>query len=219
MEDITEYREYVSSFRKHFMKVCDQDPLRAMVKFLSTNGPAGESYTQYISKLDLWCRELLNTIQNSQWKVQGNPNFITLPQALKLVAFSKLIQNVDGLSAERLYKDLNENHKIGETDYFLRGYSEVNPGFNPHVMTVKSTSRSPSPGHRASRSISRNRNPTENRARNATKTRYVHSGNSQVQCYKCYTLGHVATYCSSYIVCGNCQYDGHHESEDPRLQG
>ena len=87
MEDITDYRKYVSSFRKHFMKVCDQDPLRAMVKFLSTDRPAGESYTQYISQLDLWCKELLNTIQNPQWKVQGNPNFITLPQVLKFIAF------------------------------------------------------------------------------------------------------------------------------------
>ncbi len=145
-------------------KKSDHDPLREMVKLLNMDKTPSQSYSEYISQLDLWACDMAEIIKTSNWKTTGNPGQMDVTQVTKLMVFSKLLNDCDGVTAEKLHKDLKKTPSFGEVDYLLQGYVETAPGFNPYVMPVN-VAQNRQQGARASRPLSRNRSPDEYRAR------------------------------------------------------
>ena len=212
LEDIDNYDDYVTAFKKHFTQESDRDPLRAMAKCLAMKINAGESQTQFLARLDSCAKDMGKILKNSKWIKTGSPDDISVSSVLKMIMMGHVINTNQGVVVERLHRDLKPTTHIGEIDCLLKGYAETSPSI-PHyessILAVKATPKSPQPPHRSSRTPTRgdrDRDNTHHRQRSTSRHR------NNITCYTCNRTGHTAKQCYSQHICKNCQYQGHLES-------
>jgi len=115
---------------------------------------------------------------------------------------------LDKVTAERLYRDLKMTNKIGEIDYLLEGYEDIPTPADPYVMPVNTPQNYYQENSRSSRSLTRNQDRNEYRARSTSRPRSQKPG-----CYKYHKIGHSPKDCYTRLTCINCQYPGHHEND------
>ncbi len=116
-----------------------------------------------------------------------------------------IVKSNKGVVQERLYKDIKPDMKLGEVDYLLKDYAEMNPTCSNYVLVTSSESHT-SATHRQGRPQSRTRASTPHRGRSPSRQRQL------IECYNCHKYGHSPRDCYSATTCSICQYGGYKES-------
>ncbi len=145
MEEIIKYEDYVKTFKRHFTKQSDRDPLRAIVKCLGISIGPGESQTEFISRLDSCAKDMAKIFEGTEWTLQNSPTNISLQNMTKIIMLAQVIRSNKGVNAERLYKDLKVTVLLGQVGCMVNGYAETDPSYNPYVMSVREPPQSPQP--------------------------------------------------------------------------
>ena len=204
LESVNKFQEFVQVFRKHFTAKSDSDPLRAMVKYLQTRNEPNENQTAFIARLDANGRDLVQIFEGSEWAAEGNTKLISVQNMVRILMLAQVIRANKGVVQERLYKDLKASVQLGEVDWMIKGYAEIDPACSAYVLPVRSESQTP-PTQRRPRPKSRGRAATPHRGRSSSRQR------GTLQCYRCHKNGHTAKECYAKVICKNCQYPGHTE--------
>ena len=193
--------EYIKSFKKHFTSKGDRDPLRAMVKFLSTALDTNESHTAFISRLDSQAKDIEEVFNNSEWVDKDTPTQISVKKMAHIMMLAQIVKSNKGVIQERLYKDIKHDTPLGEVDCLLKGYAELENTGSQYVLPARPTAT-----QRHSRTPTRTNHSTTNRGRSPSMHKQY------LECYNCNKLGHSARNCYAGATCSNCQYKGHIES-------
>ncbi len=206
-EEISNYKEYVKEFKKHFAQRSDSDPLRVLVKYLGVQPKPEESQTEFIGRLDAFGKQVEQAFEGTEWTEKNQSKVISLKHMARILMFASLVKSNKGTVAEKLFKDLNVNTQLGQVDYMIKGYAETDPSSSQYVFTARQQSKSPTRDARQSRSQSRGRSSSSLRPRSGSRSR------TTVECYRCHKFGHIARECKTRVICENCQYGGHSEKE------
>ncbi len=167
----------------------------AWERWLGGKGRGGEAF---ISRLDAQARDIVKIFENSDWSQKEAPNTITIQNMALVMMLAQVVKSNKGVVQERLYKDIKPNIKLGEVDYLLKGYAEIDPSCSTYVLAASAESHT--------QRHSRARASTPHRGRSPSRQRQV------IECYNCHKYGHSARDCYANVTCSNCQYQGHKES-------
>lgn len=204
LDDIDTFDEYVKVFKTHFITQSEQDPIRAMVKYLKTTPWPNETQAAYILRLDNQAKDLKSIFRNSDWSKKSATGEEVFDNMVLAMMLAHIIKTTSGVVQERLYKDVTPNMKLGQVHCLLKKYSEADPTCNAYIFNTNTEDSQTAYTSRQGRSLSRNRYTTQPRNRSTSRHR--------IECYNCHKTGHTARDCYANIICSNCQYKGHPDS-------
>ena len=214
------YAEYIKEFKQFFHKETDNDPLRAMSKFLKLRKQDEEDWLSYISRLDVFRADLAKYVTNSPWSNKTDPTIITVEQMAKLITMSKILQESEGSLLSSLYKNIKPTDLLKDIHHKIMEHTAEDPYGQYIALPVRTQSPSPNrndpqgqnrqPRTRVKSKVRQNRGRSNSRPQTPGQTQI--QSQTQIICFNCRKPGHTMYECKlKPAICGNCQYPGHLE--------